>query len=64
MTFSIGGNLIWIKTAIDSLNPSSDLIWSGSEDEYKIVQTKLVSREELNAYRKVQNEIVQGVIHS
>lgn len=41
MTFSIGGNLIWIKTAIDSLNPSSDLIWSESEDEYKYYKPNL-----------------------
>ncbi|MGE7667175.1 histidine kinase [Ureibacillus composti] len=54
----------WTKTAIDSLNPNSDLIWSENEDEYKILQTKLISQEELNAYRKVQNEIIQGVIHS
>lgn len=54
----------WTKTAIDSLNPNSDLIWSENEEEYKILQTKLISQEELNAYRKVQNEIIQGVIHS
>ncbi|WP_440970756.1 histidine kinase [Peribacillus frigoritolerans] len=54
----------WTKTAVDSLNPNSDLIWSENEDEYKILKTKLLSQEELNAYRKVQNEIIQGAIHS
>lgn len=54
----------WTKTAVDSLNPNSDLIWSENEDEYKILQTKLISQEELYAYCKVQNEIIQGVIHS
>lgn len=42
----------------------ADLIWSENEDDYKTLQTKLISQEELNAYRKVQNEIIQGVIHS
>lgn len=54
----------WTKTAVDSLNVNTDLIWSQNEDEYKILQAKLISQEELNAYYKIQNEIIQGVIHS
>ena len=54
----------WTKTAVDGLNSSTDLIWSEYEDEYKILQTKLSSLEELNAFQKVQSEVIQGVIHS
>lgn len=54
----------WTKTAVDGLNPNTDLIWSDYEDEYKILQTKLTSQEELNAFHKVQSEVIQGVIHS
>jgi hypothetical protein len=52
------------KTAVDSLIPNTDLFWSENEDEYKILQTKLTSQKELNAYHKVQSEVIQGVIHS
>lgn len=34
----------WTKAAIDSLNPNSDLIWSENEEQYKILQTKLISQ--------------------
>ena len=54
----------WTKTAVDGLNSNTDLIWSDYEDEYKILQTKLTSQEELNAFHKVQSEVIQGVIHS
>lgn len=54
----------WTKTAVESLNPRSDLIWSEHEDEYKNLQTKLTSKEDLNDYTKVQSEIIKGVIHS
>lgn len=40
----------WTKTAVDGLNPNTDLIWSDYEEEYKILQTKLTSQEELNAF--------------
>jgi len=52
------------KTAVDGLNSSTDLIWTDYEDEYKILQTKLSTLEELNAFQKVQSEVIQGVIHS
>lgn len=42
----------FIKTAVDGLNPNIDLIWSNYEDEYKILQTKLTSQEEINAFRR------------
>lgn len=54
----------WTNASVDSLNPNSDLIWSENEEEYKLLQTKIKSPEELNAYRKTQNEIIKGVIHS
>lgn len=36
-----------VKTSIGSLNPNTDLIWLDNEDEYKLLQTKLKSSEEL-----------------
>jgi len=54
----------WTKTAVDGLNSNTDLIWSENEDEYKILQTKLISKEELNAFHQIQNEVIDGVIHS
>ena len=54
----------WTKTAVDGLNPNTDLIWSDYEDKYKILQTKLTSQEEINAFHKVQSEVIQGAIHS
>ena len=54
----------WTKTAVDGLNPNADLIWSENEDEYKILQSKLESKEELNAFYNIQNEVIDGVIHS
>jgi hypothetical protein len=54
----------WVKTSVDSLNPNTDLIWSHNEDEYKLLQTKVKSQEELVAFSKIQNELIKGVIHS
>ena len=54
----------WSKTAVGGLNPNTDLILSDYEDEYKILQTKLTSQEEINAFYKVQSEVIQGTIHS
>jgi hypothetical protein len=54
----------WVQTSVDSINPNTDLIWSDNEDEYKLLQTKLKSQEELIAFGKVQDEVLRGVIHS
>ena len=40
----------WTDTSVDSLNPNAALFWSENEVAYKILQTKLTSKEELNAY--------------
>ncbi|MFD2043057.1 hypothetical protein ACFSTA_01905 [Ornithinibacillus salinisoli] len=29
----------WTDTAVDSLNPNTDLIWSESEEEYELFQS-------------------------
>ncbi len=54
----------WTTTAVDGLNSNTDLSWSENEDKYKILQTKLTSQEELNALHEIQNDVIQGVIHS
>ncbi|MGJ7913800.1 histidine kinase [Neobacillus sp. LXY-1] len=54
----------WVDTAIKNLEPDADLIASDCENEYKLIANKLTSKTELLAFRKVQNEIIEGVIHS
>ncbi|ANC78532.1 histidine kinase [Fictibacillus phosphorivorans] len=54
----------WVKTSVDSLNPNTDLIWSDNENEYKILQSKIKTQEELVAFAKIQDELIKGVIHS
>lgn len=54
----------WVQTSVDSMNPNTDLCWSDNEDQYKLLQTKLKSQEELIAFGEVQNELIKGVIHS
>lgn len=56
---------VWRESAVDSLNPNTDLIaWTDVEESLKIMQQKLSSREELEAYRKVVNNVIEGVMHS
>lgn len=54
----------WVKTSVDSLNPNTDLIWSENELEYKFLQSKLKSQQELVSFGKIQDELIKGVIHS
>jgi len=56
---------VWTESAVDSLNPNTDLIgWTDMEESIKTLQQKLSSEEELEAYRKVVNSVIEGVIHS
>lgn len=54
----------WVKTGIEGLNPSEDLIWSEFEKAYKLLQRKIVNDNKKNAYEKILSEIIKGVIHS
>lgn len=55
----------WRESAVDSLNPNTDLIaWTDVEESLKTLQQKLSSQEEHKAYRKVVNSVIEGVIHS
>lgn len=54
----------WVKTSVDSLNPNTDLIWSDNENAYRLLQSKLITQEEVVSFRKVQDELINGVIHS
>jgi len=54
----------WVKTSIDGLNLNSDLIWSEFEEQYKMLQSKITTNDEKDAYGKILNEIIKGVIHS
>ncbi|MPN37587.1 hypothetical protein SDC9_185107 [bioreactor metagenome] len=35
----------WVKTSIEGLTPNTDLIWSDVEEQYKILQDKIVSND-------------------
>ncbi|MGG4438634.1 histidine kinase [Priestia megaterium] len=54
----------WVNTAVENLSPNADLIASNCEEEYQFLAKKLSSVEELLAFQKTQNEIIEGVIHS
>ncbi|MBH5317315.1 histidine kinase [Paenibacillus sp. GSMTC-2017] len=54
----------WAREATDSLKPTSDLIWSEYADSYKLLQQKLITREDQEAFQRIQNEIIKGVVHS
>lgn len=50
----------WVNTAVENLSPNADLIASNCEEEYKLLSEKLSSVEELFAFQKIQNEIIEG----
>lgn len=54
----------WSNTAVKGLDEKEDLRWTEVEDKYRILQKKLTSEEEREAYKKVVNEIIEGVMHS
>ena len=54
----------WVQTSIDGLKFDADLIWSDFEDEYIYLQKILTSEKDIQAYRKILDEIIRGVIHS
>ena len=49
---------------IEGLSPNADLMWSKFEEAYKLLQIKIVVDNEKNAYEKILNESIKGVIHS
>jgi hypothetical protein len=42
----------------------TDLIWSEVKDSYQKLQQKIADKEEREAYQKVVDETIRGVIHS
>lgn len=54
----------WVKTSLEGLAPNADLVWSDIEEQYKILQDKIVTNDEKVAYEKILNEAIRGVIHS
>ncbi|GFN32159.1 histidine kinase [Paenibacillus xylaniclasticus] len=54
----------WTSQATNSLNPITDLIWTENESEMRLLQEKLSSTQDQEAFRKVQDEVIRGVIHS
>jgi hypothetical protein len=54
----------WAKTTSESLDDKADLMWSDVNDKYEILRAKLTSREEREAYQKVVDEVIKGVLHS
>lgn len=54
----------WTNTAVEQLSPNADLVASNCEEEYRLLANKISSDKELLAFRKIQNELIEGVIHS
>ncbi|MEG6511000.1 histidine kinase [Desulforamulus ruminis] len=54
----------WVYTGRDSLEKNSDLIWSDVEEQYRILQERISSREEKDAFMVVLDELIKGTIHS
>lgn len=54
----------WMNEATDSLKPSTDLIWSDFAESYKLLQGKLNTPAEQDAFKNIQSEIIKGVLHS
>ncbi len=54
----------WVNTAVSSLEPNADLIWSNVEEDFNNLQKLFSTKEEKEAFRKVLNDIVAGVMHS
>lgn len=54
----------WASQATVSLNPSTDLIWTENESEFRLLQEKLSDAQAQEAFRKIQDEIIRGVMHS
>jgi len=54
----------WVSTAVASLEPNADLIWSNVEDDIRELQ-KIVSTDyQKEAFEKVLSDIIMGVLHS
>ena len=54
----------WVNTGVEGLSPKADLIWSECEDQYKLLQSKFQSPEDIRVYGEVLNEIITGVMNS
>ena len=54
----------WVETGSNSLEKDADLIWSESKDQYFLLQEKLGTVKEKDAFKKVVNELIKGTIHS
>lgn len=54
----------WVHSSVKRLNEQEDLVPSECEEEYKIVKTLLETEESQIAYKKIMNNVIEGVIHS
>lgn len=54
----------WVNASSEKLVDKSDLVWSDVESSYQILKQKLSSEAERDAYEKVTDNIIEGVIHS
>lgn len=54
----------WVTVSSDSLKPDANLIWSNQEDAFHVLQNKLVDSDDIEAFRKVQDDTIRGVLHS
>jgi ERCC4-type nuclease len=54
----------WVDSSVKRLNEQGDLVPSECEEEYEILKFLLETEESKNAYKKIMNNAIEGVIHS
>ncbi|GMK37545.1 hypothetical protein PCCS19_05990 [Paenibacillus sp. CCS19] len=54
----------WVEAATKRLDPTFDLILTEHEDAIKTLQQTIQTVDAIEAFRKNQDEIIEGVIHS
>jgi len=54
----------WVNTAVTSLDPKADLVWSNVEDDIRELQKVISTDCQKEAFKKVLNDIIMGVLHS
>ncbi|MCW6086061.1 MULTISPECIES: histidine kinase [Clostridium] len=54
----------WIHSSIKRLKDDKDLVLCECEEQYDILKRSLKTEESKDAYEKIMNNVIEGVIHS
>ncbi|HHX37889.1 MAG TPA: histidine kinase [Clostridiaceae bacterium] len=56
---------IWVEGSVEAVQgKDTDLRWTSNIEEYAILREALCDEKKQEAYRKVINDVVEGVMHS